>query len=761
MMIEAIYDLHKLGWHSFQQLCLSITREILGQTVESFLDTHDGGQDGAFSGVWKTEGMEDLTGRFVIQCKFTSKKDAKLKEGELKEEYKKVKELVKDNLCDSYILLTNAGISGATAKAIETRLKSIGVKSVRLHGSTWICQQINESNRLRMMVPRVYGLGDLSQILDDRAYKQAERLLTSMREDLSKIVITEAYNKAATALNNHGFVLLVGEPAAGKTTIASMLAMAALDQWKAYTLKLDTPEQVVDRWNPEFPSQFFWVDDCFGVTQYEKELVQGWNHKFPQIKSMLSQGIKIVMTSRDYIYKRARNDLKLTAFPLLDEIQVVVDVHNLTRLEKQQILYNHLKLGTQPLGFVKSIKPHLNFIANHPRFIPETARRISDPVFTKNLYVGEYQLDQFVTKQQSFLQDVLIGLDVHSKAALALIYTNSGNLKSPIELEESEATYITRLGSDIGNCIVALEAMDGSLVQYVISDDVSYWRFKHPTIGDAYSAGLVKSPELLGIYIQGAPVEMLIEQITCGDVGLEKAVVVPKYFYNGIIEKLAEFKRSIKFKSAYYSSWKAARLLQVFLATRCSKEFLKLYLAKNPEILDTISKPGLFLSYSEEVDLTLKLHSLKLLPEEYRLKFIEVVIGYALSGEDLYGLESHKMEAIFTKVELLNFKKRVRDELVPKLTDVRYDWESNFGSSQDNADEYMERFTDMLNTLIGLYEDDEEVVKKAEDEAYSVKNWISENLRPEISGRSERMLDEVITTTTTTTRDIFDDVDKR
>ena len=34
-----MYDLYSLGWHSFQQLCLTVTREILGQTVESFLDT--------------------------------------------------------------------------------------------------------------------------------------------------------------------------------------------------------------------------------------------------------------------------------------------------------------------------------------------------------------------------------------------------------------------------------------------------------------------------------------------------------------------------------------------------------------------------------------------------------------------------------------------------------------------------------------------------------------------------------------------------
>lgn len=47
-----MYDLHILGWHSFQQLCLTITRGILGQTVESYLDSADAGKDGAFAGIW-------------------------------------------------------------------------------------------------------------------------------------------------------------------------------------------------------------------------------------------------------------------------------------------------------------------------------------------------------------------------------------------------------------------------------------------------------------------------------------------------------------------------------------------------------------------------------------------------------------------------------------------------------------------------------------------------------------------------------------
>ncbi len=49
-----------------------------------------------------------------------------------------------------------------------------------------------------MLVPRVYGLGDLSQILDERAYTQARAILESMRDDLAKVVVTDAYQKAAS-----------------------------------------------------------------------------------------------------------------------------------------------------------------------------------------------------------------------------------------------------------------------------------------------------------------------------------------------------------------------------------------------------------------------------------------------------------------------------------------------------------------------------------------------------------------------------------
>jgi hypothetical protein len=759
MALMYAYELHLLGWHSFQQLCLSIAREVLGQTVESFLDSNDGGRDGAFNGSWRPNGKESLSGNFVIQCKFSSKKDANLKLSDLNSEFAKVSKLVANGKCDCYVLLTNLGISGQQSLKIEQKLKTLGVKEVLSFGSTWICEQIHENRNLRTSVPRLYGLGDLSEILDSRAYSQARALLASMREELAKVVITDSYRKASKALNEHGFVLLVGEPAAGKTTIASMLAMAALDQWGAATLKLDTPGKVIDHWNSDSPSQLFWIDDAFGVTQYESSLARDWNHKLSQVKTMLGQGIKIIMTSRDYIYNRARNDLKTGAFPLLQESQVVIDVHDLSLSEKQQILYNHLKLGNQPKEFKQTFKPFLDEVVTNDRFVPETARRLAEPLFTKGLHV--FDLPEFVTKQESFLQELLRGIDLKSQAALGLIYMRNDNLESPIVLQPSEEDAITRMGGTLAGCVEALIALKGSLVQFVNTEDHAAWRFKHPTIGDAFAKMIVDSPELLEIYLQGSSTEKLLTQITCGDVGLEKAIIIPKNLFNVILTRLRNFKESKEYKSTHLSVWGAKRSLHTFLGKRCSKNFLIDYLKQDISILKAIASPGLYLDYySSEIDLVLKLHDFGILPEQTRVEFVKTLSEYAIDGDDLYALEREKVQKVFTEDELKTLEERILAELVPNLSEVRRNVERNFSSSEDTAEEYMERYLDSLKTLQIHLGSKNGVIGAVEKEILKTKVWVEENTKEEEPGIAPRKLENVREADSyQNLRSIFDDVD--
>ena len=748
--VAVTYELHSLGWHGFQQLCLTILREILGQTVSAFLDVRDGGRDGGFRGKWKQQKHEDISGTFVVQCKFRNHTQHNLILSDVSDELEKAARLVKSELCDNYFLLTNAGVSGVVEEELRSAFTGIGVKHFTVFGYTWICDTIRDNKRLRMLVPRVYGLGDLSQILDERSYAQAQALLRSLQDDLSKVVLTGTYYRAARMLEKYGFVLVIGEPAAGKSTIAATLAMAAIDQWGCSTLKIDEPAGVTQHWNPHEPSQFFWIDDAFGVTQYEFLLTYGWNRAFPQIKAALTNGAKVVMTSRDYIYNRARNDLKQDAFPLFKEAQVVIDVHDLTLEEKRQILYNHLKLGTQPREFKSEIKLLLESIAENPRFVPETARRLANPVFTSSLRIASGGISDFVERPKQFLLDVIQALDAHSKAALALIYMNGGMLASPLQLTLEETDALSRLGSGLPNCTVALNALRESLVQYVIRDGIAGWIFKHPTVADAFAEMVLGDPELMGIYLRGTSVDELVTQVTCGDVGLAGAVEIPEHHFPLVLERLLKLP----------STWENERLIDFFLSYRVGPSFLKLFLNKNPALLERVIKPGLYLSAVSEVPLAIRLHKLGILSEVQRNTFVNTVLGYAIEGRDAYVLENVDLRGMLRASEVRDLSRKLKAITIPKLEYLRREQESNHTYDED-PEQHMSVFLDVLKEFEKLFRRSKYLVRKIRHTRKRVREWISQRESSDPDSGTPRELSKPGSTlpSTPTERSIFDDVD--
>ena len=109
---QVSYELHSLGWKAFQDLCTTVTSEVLGQTIQAFLPSKDGGRDGAFYGIWRPEGAGLLSGSYTIQCKFTATPHATLSPGHLRDELHKARRLVEAGLADNYVLMTNFSVSG-------------------------------------------------------------------------------------------------------------------------------------------------------------------------------------------------------------------------------------------------------------------------------------------------------------------------------------------------------------------------------------------------------------------------------------------------------------------------------------------------------------------------------------------------------------------------------------------------------------------------------------------------------------------------
>ncbi len=706
---EVDFVLYTLGWKAFQDLAVAVASEVLERPVQTFLSSKDGGRDGAFWGTWP--GAPDVPdAKSTIQCKFTGKADATVKLGDISAELSKIASLAARGLAHDYVLMTNAGVSGEAEAAISEAFIAAGATRGRVLGREWLTSEIRARARLRMMVPRLYGLGDLSQIIDERAYLQARYILSAMGDDLAAFVTTAAHRQSVEALQRHRFVLLLGDPASGKSTIGASLAIGALDDGAIGTVRISDGESFERHWNPNEPNQFFWIDDAFGETQYQRSRVDGWNSRLKMIRAAVKAGARVLMTSRTYIWNAAQRDLKLSEFPLLTNSQVIIDVQGLSDLERAQILYNHLRLGDQTRELRRSLKPFMPAIATNPDFLPETARRLGSTFFTGDLTVSAEGISEFFVEPLEFLKDVLRGLAEPERGAIALIFLHgSAGVPSPIATSEALDTVCRLTGVALADIARAMEALQGSLTLLVEAPEARRWTFKHPTIADAFAELVAQSPEMIELYIGGAKLEKLLSEVVCGPVQIRGASVhVPHSHFDALLDRMSE------------KDFGDRELLR-FAAYRSDEEFLSRYVERAGDLLPVVARISSDMIFNTEVEFIAKVNEAKLLPETVRLAAVGRITGLCLSWADTEPFRDAKVRALFTQVELADLSTRFRTDIVEKYGRHPSKWDDKFTSG--DRPQLMRDFKDSIEIFAKFYPDDSELATEVAAAARKIEEF--------------------------------------
>lgn len=667
-MSDNKYDLHKLGWRAFQDLCGVVLQEVLGQTFTTFADTNDIGQDGGYHGYWNAPtGTEDKDVRklafvskpSVVQCKFSANPSKTLTLSDLEPEFEKIEKLFKRGQCDGYLVMTNLRVTGNTHAKFVDKVRALGPKEAKILPGSWLCTQIEKNWNIRRYVPRVYGLGDLTSILDERRLLQARALLRNLSEDLKTFVPTDAYRSASDALSKNGFVLLLGEPASGKTTIAEMLCMTALDNWQCDVLRVANAKELRDHWNPDDPRQMFWVDDAFGSIRHDPHLTDGWARHMPEVMTAINLGARVLMTSRDYIYRDAAPRLKEYAFPRLKEQKVVIDVAKLSTVEKEQILYNHLKAGDQPAEVLEKWRPHLRDVASVDRFQPEVARRLALQYFMPTGGLSSRaDLVSYFEHPNEFLVDLLNQLEPAQRAALAAVYLSGGELAAPFEPDQRLSVAIEALGATVQETVRVFRAFEGTfLSQIEDSRGNRAWCFHHPTIREGFAASAASDISTLRIYLEGMTTDELVTDLDCGGIKQDGTLVqVPPSMYQLVASRVSVPGNTESWSSP--TAW--------FLRTRCSDEFLRLWASINAEALPAMANFGIMVDAMWEPGVLSRLARAGALPEEVRVAAANLIVEYSIDYLDpAWG--NADLEDLFTGEEYENLLTRMRKEVLPTL----------------------------------------------------------------------------------------------
>lgn len=724
--------LHTLGWKAFQDLCAQIFEEVLQRPVSIYREAQDGGQDAVF--LFKKSKKKTI-GTGTVQCKFTSDSKRRLKLSDLTGEIDSVKKLVEKGEADAYYFITNMGVDAPVAADIRKELKVLGVSSAEVFGREWISQKIRESSRLRALVPRVYGLGDLSTILDERRAEQTRALLGHLIPALSVYVPTAAHRKAVRVLKEHGIVLLLGSPATGKSMLAAILATSALDDGDHRCFQVDSPQELLDRWNPNESGGFYWIDDAFGPNQLREDYVDQWIAMMSKLKSAISGGNRFVLTSRSHIWNAAKRKLATRNHPLLANNTAVVDVGSLGPEERSQILYNHIKSGNQSREWKNRIKPYLEMLSENTYLLPEIARRLGDSSYTGSVTSFPGDLTRFITEPMAFLQETLDELNDAQRAALTLVFLFRSRL--PINIDDSEKSKIicdkycvsqVEIGS-------ALEQLDGTFVVKKLYSDGGIWSFRHPTISDALSSLLGSRPDLTDLYLRGAKVEAIMSDSVCvGRELIRDAVVISDSSRDLLVSRLLEVEDSPQLNNILFG----------FLNDRASEEVFTEVLRQNKSILQRKALRSWILKYDERIKLYSRAHKLRILPEPQRMETVEYLEARILGNLDGSVFDDDDILSLIPPTRLISIVIKINEEIKNSLADQIEEIEENADldiEPEDNFDDIKRFLIDMEILLSGddeifqlLHELDnqvDEAITRVDDRKQeSVEEWNGEDIVP-------------------------------
>ncbi|WP_316173610.1 MULTISPECIES: hypothetical protein [unclassified Bradyrhizobium] len=632
--------------------------DVLRTPVEVFREAHDDGQDAVLNSK-NARGVEQPT---TVQCKFSAVASRTLKPSDLAIEEEHIEELTRAGLSDRYILMTNMSVSAPAAVKVRKRLRELGVKRPHVFGKEFLTRVIRGSSKLRALVPLVYGLGDLSIILDDRRAKQAKAVLGHLQSSLRTYVTTAPHVKAVRSLAKHKIVLLLGDPATGKSTIAAVLATVAADNPRHRCFKADGPIELMANWNPDEGGALYWIDDAFGPNQLRQDFVDAWITMMPKVQAAIVGGNSFVLTSRRHIYEAAKPKLGSRNHPLFRNEDAIVQVGDLTQGERSQILYNHIKAGNQPKHWKTHLKNnHVEELAREALLIPEIARQLGDRAYTQRVQLTRDSLLHFIRDNRTFLNETIKELSKDSRAALTMVFLHGGKMAIGNPSPNMQELVIRHYDIDREALGEALGHLKGSFLVEKTDGGQLFWTFKHPTLADALASTLGETEGMRELYLRGVKVETVLSNTACvSEPVIGNFVLIPETLDGLLVERLLETPDEPGLNRQLFS----------FLADKASDSVLRALFAKAPGLFDRKAIASHRAGYDPKLRACARAHSLNILPPQARLTMAAVLEDDLFDEMDVSFLDDDRILELFSTSTLLGLVSRIKNELIPKYEEA-------------------------------------------------------------------------------------------
>lgn len=361
----------------FEALCKDIMERMLGVSLRRFGPGRDHGVD-------LTDDVS--TKSIVVQVKHYRNSTTEQLVRSLKNELPKVIELAPKQ----YYICCSRELSADNINALYQHFQAY-MESDRhivtlIEIDDFLKQEANKDILEKHFKLWLDDTGLLEDIFGNGLFIDCEVLLDDIEEQQKLFVQTRAFDQALKALENRQILCIVGNPGVGKTITSKMLVLhyAALGYQVRYTSDvsdLGTLKHSISR-DPD-KKEIILLDDCFGQAYFEMRSEQSTAliHLIKYVKRHSNK--VLILNSRVTIFQEAQQRQQELARSLdRDDFKVfLLDINNLSDVEKAKIFYNHLSFSEIPDEYLAEIRSNQRYksIVSHRNYSPRIIEFVCFP----------------------------------------------------------------------------------------------------------------------------------------------------------------------------------------------------------------------------------------------------------------------------------------------------------------------------------------------------------------------------------------------
>lgn len=361
------YDFRTLSPIDFEILVRDLLQEEIVISLENFKSGRDRGIDLRY--------CPSSDSSLIVQCKHYADSSFSNLQSKIKNhEIEKVKKLNPSR----YILVTSLGLTPDN-KDVLIKICAPYIKSPSdIVGKDDLNGLLSKFPKIERHTFKLWlsSISVFEEILHSKVKNVSRDALLKIKQHAEYYVQNESFHEAMKILEKHNFCIIAGIPGIGKTILAEMICLHYVNLGREIVkISGDISEATgLDYVNQK---RVFYYDDFLGQASLSEKLNKNEDQKLLDFIHAInkSKSSKLILTTREYILNQAKMTYEKLDRAKFDIETCMIDLSKYTRLNRSQILYNHIHFSDLLAEFKKAIltgRIYLKIIDHHnynPRII--------------------------------------------------------------------------------------------------------------------------------------------------------------------------------------------------------------------------------------------------------------------------------------------------------------------------------------------------------------------------------------------------------